>query len=123
MPHEIEPGPHPNIVCLRLYGNLVHEDMHIDDLLGLNDGKPMYLLMDASSMSLRLPRGFLDGATSSFFINENLRHMALYTGNNTLDLLAKTIANLTHRHTKLSIHKSREEALRYLLDQIDTAKV
>lgn len=123
MPYAIEPGPHPTIVCLRLFGNISQEDMHIDEPLGLNAGQPRYVLMDASGMSLRLPRGFLDGATTSFFVNANLRHMALYTGSDMLDLLAKTIANLTHRRTQLSLHKSRDEALKYLLDQIDTATV
>lgn len=121
MPYEIQPGPHANIVCLSYSGKISKEDMHIDDLLGLS--KPMYILMDASNMSVKLPKGFLNNAASSFFINENLRHMALYTGSNTLDLLAQTIANLTQRRDKLSIHKSREEALNYLLNQIDTIGV
>jgi hypothetical protein len=115
MPYEIEPGPIPNIVNLRLYGNITLEDMKLDEQLGLNNGTPMYLLMDASEMSLRLPKSFMNGATQSFFINRNLQHMALYTGSNTLDLLATAIANLTGRRDKLSIHKTREQALNHLL--------
>ena len=40
-----------------------------------------------------------------------------------LDLLAKTIANLTYRRTQLSLHKSRDKALKYLPDQIDMVTV
>jgi hypothetical protein len=121
MPHEIEPGPHPNIVHLRMYGDITLEDMKLDEQLGLNSGIPMYILMDASAMSLRLPKSFMNGATRSFFINKNLRHMALYTGSNTLDLLATTIANLTGRRDKLSIHKTYQQALNHLLDMAGQA--
>jgi hypothetical protein len=123
MPYEIQSTSHPRIVHLRYYGNITQEDMGIDEALGLNNDKLMYILLDASEMSLRLPKNFINGAAESFFINKNLKHMALYTGSGTLDVLATTIATITQRRDKLSIHKSREQALKYLLDQIGAASV
>lgn len=115
MAYEILPSPNPNIVCLRLYGDVVAEDMTLNTEIGLDKGKPVYVLVDASELSLALPANYLDTARNSFFINPNLAHMAVFTGSSMLDAIGNMIAKLTRKRERLSLHKSRDEALNHLL--------
>src|SRR3990172_2069411 len=119
MPHEISPGPHPNIVIQRIYDELTHDDMATDDELGLDKGRLLYVLLDVSKMDVSLPDRFLDGAKNSFFVHPNLRHMALYTTSNMLASIAKMVAKLTKREGKLSIHGDYQSALNHLLKLIE----
>lgn len=115
MAYEILPSPHPNIICLRLYGDVAAEDMTLNAEIGLDKGKPIYVLVDASELSLALPANYLDTARHSFFTNPNMAHMAVYTGSTMLDAIGNMIAKLTRKRDKLSLHKSREEAIEHLL--------
>src|SRR5258708_25213727 len=62
MPHEITSGPQPNIVILRVYGDLTKDDLSVNEELGLNAGHVIYLLADLSKMSLGIPDNFLTTA-------------------------------------------------------------
>ncbi|MBZ0282048.1 MAG: hypothetical protein K8L97_15015 [Anaerolineae bacterium] len=118
MAHEIMPSPHPNIVCLRLYGDVAAEDMVLNTEIGLDKGEPIYVLVDASELSLALPANYLDTARNSFFINPNMAHLSVYTGSTMLDAIGNMIAKLTRRRDRLSLHKSRDEALNHLLKMV-----
>jgi hypothetical protein len=115
MAHEIQPGPQSNILLLRLYGELTKEDLLCDDELGLNDGKTLFVLVDASDMDIGLPAGFMDGKRESFFLNPNLQHVALYTTSWLLSSAARMLGKITRQREKLSVHDSREAAMTYLL--------
>ena len=115
MAHEILPGPAENILLMRLHGELTKADLLCDDELSLNDGKLMYVLIDASDMDIGLPAGFMDGKRESFFLNPNLQHVALYTTSWLLNSAAKMLSKITRQREKLSVHESREAAMTHLL--------
>jgi hypothetical protein len=115
MAHEILPGPTENILLMRLYGELTKADLLCDDELHLNEGKLMYVLVDASDMDIGLPAGFMDGKRESFFLNPNLQHVALYTTSWLLNSAAKMLSKITRQREKLSVHDSREAALEHLM--------
>ncbi len=118
MAHEILPSPHPKIVSLRLYGDVQAEDMLLNTELGLDKESAVYVLVDASDLTMALPANYLDTARKSFFVNPHLAHMAVYTGSPMLDAIGNMIAKLTRRREQLSLHKSYEAALNHLLKMI-----
>lgn len=103
-------------MLMRLYGELLKEDLLCDDELGLNDGQPVLVLVDASEMDIGLPAGFMDGKRESFFMNPNLQHVALYTTSWLLTSVAKMLGKLTRQREKLSVHDTREAALEHLIN-------
>ncbi|MBC8171819.1 MAG: hypothetical protein H7X77_09100 [Anaerolineae bacterium] len=115
MAHEITQGPRPNIKICKITESLTHADMTCEDDLGLNDGVPLYVLLDVSIMNVGLPENFLNGAKNSFFIHPNLVHMAMYTESNLLTTIGNMVAKLTQRKEKLSIYSSYDAALKHLL--------
>lgn len=115
MAHVIETGPEANIRLLHLQGELLKEDLLCDDELGLNSGEPMYVLVDASEMDIGLPAGFMDGKRESFFMNPNLRHVAVYSTSWLLSSAAKMLGKLTRQREKLSVHDTREAAIEHLV--------
>jgi len=122
MAHEIQPGPQPNIVLMRLYGELTKADLLCDEELGLNTGKNMLVLVDASEMDIGLPAGFMDGKRESFFMNPNLQHVALYTTSWLLNSAAKMLGKLTRQREKLSVHDTHEAALNHLIDMAASSR-
>lgn len=118
MAYEIQPSSHPQIACVRLYGDLQPEDMLLNAEIGLDKGTPMFILVDASELGVALTPNYIDTARKSFFTNPNLAHMAVYTGSPMLDAIGNMIAKLTRRRDRLSLHKSREEALDHLMKLI-----
>src|SRR5262245_39377892 len=115
MPHEIAHGPQANILYMRIWGELLHEDMLCDDELGLNDSQK-FIFLDVSEMENGLPTDFLDGARNSFFINPNMMHLAIYTDSAMLDIIAKMVSKVTRRQDKMSLHKSPQAARDYIWD-------
>jgi hypothetical protein len=115
MSHEILPGPNANIVIFRLIGDLTYADMTCDQELGLNDGRPLYVLLDGAKTNVGLPEQFLDGAKRSWFVNENLAHLALYLESSLLRTIGLMVAKMTRRSDKLSLHDSYDAALKHLL--------
>jgi hypothetical protein len=114
MAHTISPGPHPNITTIRIYDELQRDDLTCTDELGLNEGRPLYILVDVSEMDRGLPAGFLDGERQGFFLHPNTAHIALFTNSMMLDTAGRMIAKLTRQKDKLTVHKTREEALAHL---------
>ena len=115
MIHTITAGPFPNIKIMQIVDAVTAEAMAAVDELELNQGQPMYILLDISEMNTSLPEGFLDGARNSFFIHPNMAHTAMYTQSTALGTLAKMISKLTRRKDKLTIHASYQEALNHLV--------
>jgi hypothetical protein len=115
MAHQITPGPNANIKICTITESLNHDDMTCEADLGLNDGMPLYVLLDVSQMDVGLPPNFLDGAKHSFFLHPNLIHMAMYTKSSLLTTVGKMVAKLTHRQEKLSIFTSYEDAINHLM--------
>jgi hypothetical protein len=114
MAHTISPGPQANIVVMDLIGELTWEDMTADEALGLNGNQPMYIMLDASRISVSVPENFLDGAKKSYFTNPNMAHMALYVESDLLRTIAIMVAKVTRRREKISLHTSREGAIAHL---------
>jgi hypothetical protein len=123
MAHEISAGPKPNIVIFRLIGDLTYADMTCDQELGLNDGHPLYILLDGAKANVGLPDGFLDGAKRSWFTNENLVHLALYLDSPLLRTIGLMVAKVTRRAEKLSLHNTHEAALHHLVKMSKTESV
>jgi hypothetical protein len=119
MAHTIEPGPRPNIKIMRLSGELSSADMHADEALGLNEGVPVYVLLDGRQMALGLPEGFLDGAKNSYFTNPNLAFLAVVLNNEALKLVAKMVSRLTRRRDKLDVFDNEQQAMAHLLRLTD----
>jgi hypothetical protein len=115
MVHTITAGPEPNIKIMRIVGDVTYETMAAVDELGLNEGQPIYILLDISKMSTSLPEDFLDGARNSFFIHPNMAHTAMYTQSTALGTIARMIAKLTRRKDKLTLHATYQEALNHLV--------
>lgn len=114
MAHVITPGTHPNIKVMELQGELTYEDMTAEEPLGLHEGNPVYVLLDASKISVGLPPDFLHGARKSYFVHPNLAHMALYVNSMLLKNIGIMVAKLTRRKEKLTLHESREAAMKHL---------
>jgi hypothetical protein len=115
MVHTISAGPFPNIKIMQIVDSVTYEAMAAVDELGLNQGQPMYILLDISQMTTSLPDDFLGGARNSFFIHPNMAHTAMFTQSTALATLAKMISKLTRRKDKLTIHGSYQDALNHLL--------
>lgn len=98
MSYEILDRPHPNIVCLRVYDSMEVDDMLIDDELGLNDDKPMWLVIDASDVGMELPSDFLNTAAHSFYVHHNLQFVSLYLTNRVLENIARMVNKITRRN-------------------------
>ncbi len=115
MPHEVTPGPLPNIVLVRVYGHASAQDISLSaEELGLDQGRK-YVLMDASEMSLSMPDGAINAARNSYLTHENLAHVSLVTASRLFDMLANMVAKLTGRKNQISIHPSRQAAMDHLV--------
>ncbi len=115
MAHRIEPGPRADIVIFYFIGDLEHPDMAADEEMGLNQGRPLYVLADALQMTVVLPENFLNGARHSWFTNPNMRHAAFCSNSVMLHAIAQLVAKVTRREDHLSRHHTHQEALDYLL--------
>lgn len=116
MAHKISPGPKPNIVIMRLIGNLNYDDLRCDEELGLNTGRPLHILLDCAQMRVELPEDLLNEAKHSFLVNPNLVHVALNLESQTARMVALMVAKATCGKEKLSLHNNYGAALNYLLE-------
>jgi hypothetical protein len=66
-------------------------------------------------MNVSLPEKFLNGARHSWFVNPNMRHVAVCCNSSMLRAIAQLVAKLTDRQDRLSMHSSYQAALDYLL--------
>ncbi len=122
MAHTIEKTQYDNIVILRIQGDLEKDDLLSDDELGLNQGKPMYVLVDVSEMDIGLPGNFMEGERKSFAVNPNVKHIAVYSQSTLLNVATRMVAKLTRQQEKISIYHDRDDALKYLLSLSQSAK-
>lgn len=122
MAHTIEKTQYDNIVILRIQGDLEKDDLLSDDELGLNEGKPMYVLVDVSEMDIGLPGNFMEGERKSFAVNPNVKHIAVYSQSTLLNVATRMVAKLTRQQEKISIYHDRNDALKYLLSLSQSAK-
>lgn len=114
---------HPNLSWIEIHGELTYEDMTCEEELGLTTGKPMWVLLDVSDMTITLPEHFLDSSRKSFFLSENLQHMAIYCRSSLLRNVALMIAKLTRRGTKLSVYDTAEKAEGHLRTLIEKSGI
>jgi hypothetical protein len=114
MAHEVKAGSLPGIVIQKILDPYNIKDMTAVESLGLDKGK-RWILLDVSEMSIGLPENFLEGARNSYFLHENMMHMALYTKSDLLATIGRMVAKLTHRQDKLSVHQSFEAAETHLV--------
>ncbi len=115
MPHEITSGPQPNIVILRVYGDLTKDDLSVNEELGLNAGHVIYLLADLSKMSLGIPDKFLTTARQSAFSHPDVKHVAVYATSTMLTSLAKVVTKLARKQEKVTFYWKFEDALAQLV--------
>jgi hypothetical protein len=123
MAYEILPGPHPDIRVMKVMDDLTYEAMTADEELGLNQGRPMWVLLDVSQMNAGLPEDFLSGARHSYFVNPNLAHLSLYIKSSILRTIATMVAKVTRRKDKLSLHDSYDKAMNHLVMLMEQSKV
>ncbi len=121
MAHEISTGPHPNLVVIRIYGELEAADLNVNSELGLGSGRPIYLLADLSRMGLGIPENFLDSARKSAFSHPDVKHTAVYLKSGAIAALAKAVSKLTRQQDKVTSLTSYEEAESHLLKLIRQA--
>ncbi|MDZ4771295.1 MAG: hypothetical protein SGJ24_19400 [Chloroflexota bacterium] len=114
MSFTISDSAHPSIRIMKITGELDDIAMTADEALGLNAGVPIYVLLDILEMSIKLPDGFLDTAQKSYFTNDNLAHLALFTRSEMFKIIGDMVARLTHRREKLSAHSTYAAAMAHL---------
>ncbi len=115
MPHEVMPGPLPNIIHVRMYGQVSAQDISLSaEELGPDTGNK-YILIDASEMSLALPDGFVNAARNGYLASAELAHVSVVTSSRLVDTLANMIARLTRRKNQMSIHPSVQAAMDHLV--------
>jgi hypothetical protein len=122
MSHEILPSPQPDITVMRIFSDLTNEAMEADEEMGLNAGRPVWVLLDVANMNVGLPDDFLTGVRRSFFINPNLMHLSIYVKSSILRNVALMVAKITRRQDKLSLHDTYDKALAHLYKLIEQDK-
>ncbi len=115
MPHEVMPGPLPNIVQVRMYGRIDMQDVSLPiEELGPHNGK-IYILMDVREVSLSLPSGTLDAARNGLLVHGDVAHISLVTSSRLVDALANMLAKLAGRKNHISIQPSVQAAMDHLV--------
>lgn len=114
MPYEIYPGPREDIVVLKYTGQLTHDDMMINEPLGLHLG-PRYILLDASELDASLPEGYFESSSQSFFVHPNMQFMAFYVKSQVLRTAGIMVSHLSRQTHKVTIHQSYEKAMEALV--------
>lgn len=114
MAHTLSEGPHPDILILDVTGELTSGDIMTNQMLGLDSGRRVYVMVDLSKARPGVPENFLEGIRNGPFVHPNLMHVAVYVKSDLLRALANMIAKLTRQRDKLSLHDSREAALAHL---------
>lgn len=117
MAHMLSPTSHPDILIMKIIGSLNYDDMTCDSKLRLNE-RPMWIILDVSSMTISLPSNFLNGAMKSWFTNPNTQHLALVTSSGFLKSIGLLVAKVTRRKERLSLHESVAAAEQFLLNKI-----
>ena len=122
MPFEILVSPHPSIVKIHYFGDLEANDI-ISNVRQLNmeEGKPIYLLVDAGDMHPGLPDHFLEAARKSIINHPDVRHMAVYVPQAWLRSILTMILKLLRSRGQLSVHDSMASAEQHML-QLVTAQ-
>lgn len=122
MAHEILPSPYPDIILMRFYRELEAEDIQQGKRIGIDNGKPIYIMVDVCDMAVMLPPNFLEHVRASIILDDNLGHIAVYTRSDQLSALVRVVGRLTGKAHKLSAHSSREGALNHLLKLIGATR-
>jgi hypothetical protein len=78
MAYTIMPGSHADFYILTYAGTLETDDLLVADELHLNEGRPIYLLIDTARMRDGLPDQFLETIMKSFVVHPNVAYMSVY---------------------------------------------
>jgi hypothetical protein len=122
MSHEISPGPHPNVICVRFFGVITGEDMELSTRIVLASGRDVYMLCDVNDTIPGLPENFLERARNSYLFHPSFRHGAVISTSRILTGLAKMLGKLTGDKNKLSFHTSYDAALSHLQTVMEQAE-
>jgi hypothetical protein len=114
MSHEVSPGPHPNVIIVRFFGDITGDDVELSTQKVLASGRDIYMLCDIVDTIPGLPENFLERARHSYLFHPNFKHGALISNSRILTGLAKMLGKLTGEKNKLSFHGSYDAALAHL---------
>lgn len=116
----LTPGPYPHFYILAYRDELMYEELFLDEPLHLNEGHPVYILIDTSAMYNRLPENFMQGIVRSFIINPNIAAMAVYIPSIPLRVVAHMVVNALRLHKKVSIFQTYHDAYAHLIARMQT---
>jgi hypothetical protein len=123
MPHEVSTGKHPDIIVLRYYGDIESEDIITDpEELHLNDGRPKYLLADATEVHPVVPEGMWERVQHSIIGHNNLAHIAISVKSAPLRVLMGAVVKLSRQGKRMTLHNTYEEAENHLLNLVSGAR-
>ncbi len=118
MPHTMIPGPMPNMLIVKIQG-----EMNVDDLLPdlhLHEG-PKYVLFDLTQAAASVPENFWDAARNTPLKHPNFIHGAIVIQSQLLKNLAVVVAKLTRVRDKVSFFETYEEGYNHLLKLVQQA--
>ena len=122
MSYTITSGSHPDFYIMNIVGDLQYEDLFIDDALHLNEGRVIYVLVNKTDMSNKLPEGFVEALPTSFVVHPNIGHIACYAPSAILRIAGYMVANITHLQKKITIHNLYKDAYKFIEKRIDEAR-
>lgn len=110
----VNSGSYPDFYILNIIGDLKNEDLYIMDDLHLNENRMIYVLVNKAAMSPRLPEGFVEALPRSFVVHPNIGHIACYAPSAMLQIAGHMVANITRLQKKITIHKTYDQAYKYI---------
>ncbi len=120
MPCSVVQGPHPDFYIVTYTGTLEVADLVVDDLLHLNEGRLIYLLVDISRMNNSLPDRYIEHIRKCFLVHPNLRYLAGFVSSMPLRVVSNMVVKLTRQQKKITLHDSYDAAYDSVLQTIET---
>lgn len=120
MPHEVSIGQHPDIVVLRYFGAIETDDIITDPAeIHLDEGKPKYLLADATEVNPSVPEGMWERVHQSIISHDKLVHIAICVDSSIFRLLLNAVIKVTRQGSRVTLHETYEQAEVHLLKLIE----
>ena len=111
--------PHPDFYILTYTGALEVADLVVDDLLHLNEGRPIYLLVDISRMNNTLPDRYIEHIRKCFLVHPNLRYLAGFVSSMPLRMVSNMVVKLTRQQKKITLHDTYDAAYQSVIETIE----
>jgi hypothetical protein len=116
MAYAIKAGAYADMYILTYTGNLETEDLLVSNELHLNEGRPIYLLVDILNMNDGLPDRFLETIMQSYVTHPNLGCLAACMTSKLLRMTAGMVIKVTRRADKITVHDTFEAAEKALIE-------